>query len=230
MNKKLLAAALFAASTSVSFAQSAFDGAYGQVGIGYSSASPSSSGGSQTITTAPLAGTYSRSSSFSSSADFTGTVTLGYMGTVSGNYLLGIGAEYSPLAGSNTTVTTTGGGLTAATSQYKVQNGYNIFLSPAVAVDKDKLIYGKVGYAGTSVQTTYAGSNNPTLNFTGYSLGLGYKQIIKGGFYGFAEGNYYSYGNQKFNSSGTVSGFAYTTTQTVNTNAFNLIAGIGYKF
>jgi len=230
MNKKLLAAALLASSATGVFAQSAFDGAFGQVGIGYSSTSPSGNSGSQTISTAPYVGTYSRSTSFSSTADFTGTVSVGYYGTVSNNFLLGVGAEYSPLAGSNTNATTTGGGLTSATSQYKVQNGYNIFLSPALAIDKDKLLYGKVGYAGTSVQTTYAGSSNPTLNFTGYSLGVGYKQIISGGLYGFAEGNYYSYGNQTFNSSGTVSGLAYTTTQTVNTNAFNLIAGIGYKF
>jgi len=225
----LVAAGVMSLSA-VASAQSAFDGAFGQLGIGYSSASPSGNSGSQTISTAPYVGTYSRSTSFSSTADFTGTVSVGYYGTVSNNFLLGVGAEYSPLAGSNTNATTTGGGLTSATSQYKVQNGYNIFLSPALAIDKDKLLYGKVGYAGTSIQTTYAGSSNPTLNFTGYSLGVGYKQIISGGLYGFAEGNYYSYGNQTFNSSGTVSGLAYTTTQTVNANAFNLIAGIGYKF
>ncbi|NQW69213.1 MAG: outer membrane beta-barrel protein [Betaproteobacteria bacterium] len=230
MKKNLLVAALLSVAATGTMAQSAFDGAYGQVGIGYASASPSGSNGSQTISTAPLVGTYSRSTSFSSTADFTGVVTVGYMGTVSKNFLMGIGAEYSPIAGSNTNATTTGGGLTSATSQYKVENSYNIFLSPAIAIDKDKLLYGKVGYAGTSVKTTYAGSNNPTLNFTGYSLGVGYKQIISGGLYGFAEGNYFSYGNQSYNSSGTVSGLAYTTTQTVNTNAFNLLAGIGYKF
>jgi hypothetical protein len=231
MNKKLLVAALFAASTSGAFAQSAFDGAYGQVGIGYSSTTPSSSNGSQTFTTAPFAGTtVNRSTSYSSASDFTGTVTIGYMGTVSNNFLLGIGAEYSPIAGSNTNATTTGGGLTSATSQYKVKNSYNIFLSPAFAVDKDKLVYGKVGYTGASTETTFAGSNNPTLNFTGYSLGLGYKQIIKGGLYGFFEGNYFSYGNQTSNTSGTASGLGYTTTSTVNANAYNLLAGIGYKF
>ena len=86
-------------------AQSAFDGVYGQVGIGYSSTSPTSSNGSQTITNNPGAGTYSRSTSNSSTGDFTGTVTVGYMGTVSNNFLLGIGAEYSPISGSNTNST-----------------------------------------------------------------------------------------------------------------------------
>ena len=211
-------------------AQSAFDGVYGQVGIGYSSTSPTSSNGSQTITNNPGAGTYSRSTSNSSTGDFTGTVTVGYMGTVSNNFLLGIGAEYSPISGSNTNSTSTGGGLPSATSQYKVQNGYNIFLSPAIAISKDKLIYGKVGYAGASVPTTYAGSNNPRVNFTGYSLGVGYKQIIQGGLYGFAEGNYFSYGNKQYNSSGIIGTTVYTTTQTLNANSYNLMVGVGYKF
>lgn len=222
----LVAAGVMSLSA-VANAQSAFDGAYGQIGIGYQSISPSSTNGSQTRSGT----TYPRSDSFSNSSDFTGTVTIGYMGTVSNNFLLGIGAEYSPIAGSNTNITSTGGGLPSGTPQYKFQNGYNIFLSPGLAVDKDKLVYAKVGYTGASTQTTFAGSNNPTTNFTGYSLGLGYKQIIQGGLYGFVEGNYFSYGNQTFNSSGTtVSGLAYTTTTTVNANAYNLLAGIGYKF
>lgn len=226
MKKKLLLASLFALVGSTAMAQSAFEGAYGQVGIGYLSATPGNGSGNQVMGGT----TYSRSTSFSNSSDFTGTVTIGYMGTVSNNFMLGIGAEYSPIAGSDTNATSSGGGLTTVTSQYKVKNGYNIFLSPAIAIDKDKLVYGKVGYTGMSAQVTYAGSNNPTINFTGYSLGLGYKQIIKGGFYGFAEGNYFSYGNQTSNMSGTVSGTAYTTATTVNANAYNLLVGIGYKF
>ena len=221
----LVAAGVMSLSA-VASAQSAFDGAYGQVGIGYQSTTPGGGSGNQVMGGT----TYNRSTSFSNANDFTGTVTIGYMGTVSNNFLLGIGAEYSPIAGSNTNTTTSGGGLTSATSQYKIENSYNIFLSPAIAIDKDKLVYGKVGYSGASVKTSFAGSNNPTTNFTGYSLGLGYKQIISGGFYGFAEGNYFSYGNQTTNSSGTVSGTAYTSSTTSNANAYNLLVGVGYKF
>lgn len=226
MKKKLVVASLLALAGTGVMAQSAFDGAYGQVGIGYSSATPGNGSGNQ------ISGgtTYSRSTTFSNSSDFTGTVTLGYMGTVSGNYLLGIGAEYSPITGSNNAATTTGGGLTTANSQWKTNNGYNVFLSPAIAIDKDKLVYGKVGYAGTNIQTTYAGSNNPSANLTGYSVGLGYKQIIKGGLYGFAEGNYYSYGNQTLTMTGTTSGTAYTTNTSINANSYNLLVGVGYKF
>jgi outer membrane immunogenic protein len=225
MNKKLLVAALFAVAGTSAMAQSAFNGAYGQVGIGYSSASPSTSNATQTVG----GSTVNRSISSSSSSDFTGTVTVGYMGTVSNNFLLGIGAEYSPLPGSSTNSTASGGGFTTTTSTYKVQNGYNIFLSPAIAIDKDKLAYAKVGYAGTQIKVDY-GSGNNTTNYTGYSLGLGYKQIIQGGLYGFAEGNYFSYGNKTTNLSGTTSGTAWTTSQTSNANAYNLLVGIGYKF
>ena len=226
MKRKLLVTSLLALAGSTATAQSAFEGAYGQVGIGYSSTTPGNGSGNINIGGT----TYSRSTSYSSTSDFTGTVTIGYMGTVSNNFLLGIGAEYSPIAGSNTNATTTGGGLASSTSQYNIQNSYNIFLSPAFAIDKDKLVYGKVGYTGAAAKTSVAGSNNPTTNFTGYSLGLGYKQIIKGGFYGFAEGNYYSYGNQTTTVTGTVSGTAYSSSTTVNANSYNLLVGVGYKF
>jgi hypothetical protein len=226
MNKKLLVAALFTFAGTGAMAQSAFDGAYGQVGIGYSSTTPGGGSGNQSIT--GFSG--SRSTSFSSTSDFTGTVTVGYMGTVSGNFLLGIGAEYSPIAGNKANATTTGGGFTTTTTQYNVENSYNIFVSPAMAIDKDKLVYGKVGYTGASVKTSFPGSSNPTTNYTGYSLGLGYKQIINGGFYGFAEGNYFSYGNQTTTTTGTAGGFAYTSNTTSNANAFNLLVGVGYKF
>lgn len=221
----LVAAGIMSVSA-VANAQSAFDGAYGQVGIGFQNTSPGGGSGNQTIAGLNV----NRSTSFSSTSDFTGTVTIGYMGTVSGNFLLGIGAEYSPIAGNKANATTTGGGLASATSQYNVENSYNIFVSPAMAIDKDKLVYGKIGYTGTSAKVTFPGSNNPTTNFTGYSLGLGYKQIINGGFYGFAEGNYFSYGNQTTTSTGTASGFAYTSNTTSNANAFNLLVGVGYKF
>ena len=226
MKRKLLVAALFAVAGTSAMAQSAFDGAYGQVGIGYSSASPSTSNATQTVS----GSTVNRSFSSSTSSDFTGTVTVGYMGTVSNGLLLGIGAEYSPLPGSSTNTTASGGGYTTSNLTYKVQNGYNIFLSPAIAIDKDKLAYAKVGYAGTQVKVDIPGANSITTNYTGYSLGLGYKQIIQGGLYGFAEGNYFSYGNQTVNSSGTTSGTAWTTSQTSNVNAYNLLVGVGYRF
>ena len=80
------------------------------------------------------------------------------------------------------------------------------------------MAYAKVGYTGTTYSITEGSTDN--FNLTGYSLGLGYKQIIDGGLYGFAEGNFMSY-DQK-----TVS----TPPVRLSGNSMNLLVGIGYKF
>lgn len=223
MKKKLLAAALLSAATTGAMAQSAFEGAYGQIGIGYESVMPSTnsyqfSSGSTVI---PL------SSSANTANSFTGTVTLGYMFSVNKDFLLGIGAEYSPLEGQSAGTSLSSPNLIPSTlsGNYKKKNSYNIFLSPATPIGKDGLLYGKVGYTGAQI------SSGENTNYTGYSLGLGYKQIISGGFYGFGEANYFSYGNQSESTTANLSnGAPYTISGKSSANAFNLLVGVGYKF
>ena len=75
-------------------AQSKFEGAYGQVGIGYESVSPSTS------TTVTYGGTNVPTSiGLSNSNSFAGTATLGYYFPVTNDFLLGFGGEYSPISG-----------------------------------------------------------------------------------------------------------------------------------
>lgn len=239
MNKKIIVAILCSASATGVMAQSAFEGAYGQLGIGYQNVSPSisnvtisGSAGGTTLTNFPLA------SSIGSSNNFTGTATLGYNFAVSKEFLLGIGAEYSPLASNSSNVSANygpdaNGAWYRASSTFKIENSYNIFISPAIAIDKDKLAYAKVGYTGANAKGA-----GQSINFTGYSLGLGYKQIISGGWYGFGEVNYASYGNQNistnYNSVVTVGGTTYnvptTAKATVSANTMNLLVGVGYRF
>jgi hypothetical protein len=225
----LVAAGVMSLSAVANAQSSAFDGAYGQVGIGYQSISPSSSN------VVEIAGgnTFNGNTPSVNSSNFTGTVTIGYTAPISGQFLLGIGAEYSPIAGSTTNTTTNYSGG-SGTGTYQVQNSYNIFLAPAIAIDKDKLAYAKVGYTGASIKTqsTTAGdtAGSTTTNLNGFSLGLGYKQINSGGLYGFIEGNYFNYVNTSVNSSGNIGGTAYTLNYNVSANAYNVLAGIGYKF
>ena len=223
MKKKLLVASLFALTGSVAMAQSAFEGAYGQLGIGYESIMPSVKNYQITSgsTVVPL------SSSANTANSFTGTVTLGYMFSVQKDFLLGIGAEYSPLQGQSANTSLSSPNVTPNTlpGSYKKKNSYNIFLSPATPIGKDGLLYGKVGYTGMQIDS------GETTNYSGYSLGLGYKQMISGGFYGFGEANYFSYGNKSESSSGRLSnGNAYTISGTSNANAFNFLVGVGYRF
>lgn len=187
-------------ATSAFAQKSAFDGAYGQLGIGYQSSKAKSD---------------EAGLSFNSTNGFASVVAAGYNFSVSKEFLLGIGAEYSfvPTSEGNLTFTDSDTGL-QVTEKYKNQNTYNIFLSPGYAISKDQLAYAKVGYTGTTYKFPES-----SYNLNGYSLGLGYKQIINGGLYGFAEGNYFSYGNKT-----TEGGIK------LNGNSMNLLVGVGYKF
>ena len=209
--KTLIVGIGFISLTASSFAQSVFEGFYGQVGIGYENSTPSYSGGTLNNSA------YSYSLSGGTTNSFAATATIGYYFPVTGSFLLGIGAEYSPLSGtsSNATLTIPAGKYSESQS-IKKGDSYNLFISPAYAIDKEKLAYAKVGYSNANYEI---GGDNDTYN--GYSLGLGYRQIIQGSWYGFAEVNYMSYGNQNVatNASGTAS-FKVT----------NALVGVGYKF
>ena len=92
-----------------------------------------------------------------------------------------------------------------------------------------------------TVPTTGAGLSSNSTGGGGYLVGLGYKQIIKGGLYFFAEGNYMGYGNlgetytSKANSASetavgvTNSGVTHITgRQNLSTYPFSI--GRGYAF
>lgn len=225
MNKFVKIASMIAVS---SFAASAsaqsFEGFYGQVGVGYEAISPSfSSGGLMAA---------GRTFPISTSAEEKGTVGgalgLGYMGSVTNDFLLGFGVEFNPITSSsgNYSYGALGSNFKGT---YEKQNSYNIFISPATPIGKDGLLYGKVGYTGTSVKMTEYGSSNTT-NYTGYSLGAGYKQFISGNLYAFGEVNYANYGNQSNTISGRVGTAQYSYTMTSSANVVNALFGIGYKF
>jgi|APCry1669189070_1035195.scaffolds.fasta_scaffold54550_1 hypothetical protein len=212
---QLLVALSLIGLTLPTFAQSVFEGFYGQVGIGYENSTPSYSGGTLNgITPGPL---YTYGISGGTTNSFAATVTLGYYFPVAGSFLLGIGAEYSPLSGNSSNATVSIPGVKYSESQsVKKGDSYNFFISPAYAIDKEKLAYAKVGYSGANYEI---GGDNDTYN--GYSLGLGYRQIIQGSWYGFAEINYTSYGSQNVASNAT---------GTASFKVTNGLVGVGYKF
>lgn len=229
MNKKVLVAVLSTAIAVPALAQSSkFQGAFGQIGIGYESASPNHD--SATLSVSGRNIPVNTSSSNANSA--IGTVSLGWYQDVAKGFLLGIGAEYSPIAGSGADMTVSAAtrlpGQNNITNDYRYQkkNSYNIFLSPAMTVGTDGLAYAKVGYTGAQV----ANYNNLTYNFSGYSLGLGYKQFFSAGWYGFIEANYASYGNQTKSISTPQAGRSITASGTNGLTTMNGLVGVGYKF
>ena len=225
MKIKLLVAAAATVVASSAMAQSAFEGAYGQLGIGFENNTVSSS-------SATASGFGAFSAPGASGGSFSSTVALGYNFAINNQFLLGIGADYGfidsgKFYGSNASAGNTG---------FTVSNRYNIFITPGYAIDKDKLAYIKAGYSSQNIKVTDQASGSDTNgqsvaqgNASGYVLGLGYKQMITGGFYGFGEANYYNYGGvqtgSKTLSTGTViSGYS------PNSNAYQFLVGVGYKY
>jgi len=224
MKRKLLVASLLALAGSGAIAQS-FEGIYGQVGVGFQSVVPSLSNAS---ITSPSGTRYNMGTSVDTTNSFTGTATLGYSFLVTPSFLLGFGGEYSPFAGQSGNVTYTNSQLSPSTisSTYKIKNSYNFFLSPGIVIDPQSVAYAKIGYTGAAID-----GGGSTTNYTGYSLGLGYKRFISGNIYAFGEGNYFSYGNKTETSSGPWGGGgSYTASTTSSANAYNFLVGVGYKF
>ena len=209
-----------------SFAQSKFEGFYGQIAVGYESISP-------TLTNTPIAVSGSSSTiplatSISSTSGATGNVALGYTASVTKDFTLAIGAEYYPINSQSGNYTSTLAGKTSS-GTYQKQNVYNIYLAPGMNVGTDGLAYFKVGYTGASIKSTQ-GSASSTENLSGYSLGLGYKQFFTGNWYGFGEANYFSYGNSVDNQRAPASTRTLSWSTTLNANVYNLLIGLGYKF
>uniref|UniRef100_B1XRY8 Outer membrane protein beta-barrel domain-containing protein n=1 Tax=Polynucleobacter necessarius subsp. necessarius (strain STIR1) TaxID=452638 RepID=B1XRY8_POLNS len=148
-------------------------------------------------------------------------------------FLLGLGADYGfiPSSGSN-------GTNSNGTLQTKVSNRYNVFLAPGYALDKDKLVYLKAGYSSQTIKVTdqsNAGSNSSEIAggiANGFVVGLGYKQMVTSGFYGFGEANYYSYSG--LSSSAKIltdnAGTWNVTGYSPKSSAYQFLVGVGYKF
>lgn len=241
MNIKIIAAlsvGLFATQVSaleisaIDKKNSAFVGAYGQIGAGYESNT-------------------AQSSTFSLSAESVGTINTltgqnptsdgvalvlggGYNFQIDSRFLLGVGGDWSAFNNvtSDSTYNIESGGMLGI--GYKTSNRYSIFVTPSYVIDKDKLAYFKVGYTGQGV-TAIDGESGGTLGgsaqLSGYALGLGYKQMITHGIYAFGEGNYYGYSKTNWN---TTLGNSGGTPVNVNANpdviSYTFLAGVGYVY
>jgi len=238
MKIKLLVAAAATVVASSAMAQSAFQGFYGQLGTGYESNSLTSLGATYSfITSGNVSGTGSASASNQTANGVPLVIGLGYNFKLTNTWLLGIGADYSALSQETSSYrsTDTDGSLNGP-GKIKVSNRYNIFLTPGYAIDKDRLIYAKAGYSSQSLKYSAAAYDttpalNKTSNANGYVLGVGYKQMITSGFYGFAEGNYMSYSKANMGMSWTeTTGTRVITTSNAGSSGYTFLVGVGYKF
>jgi outer membrane immunogenic protein len=246
-------------------AQSAFAGFYGQVSTGYESNQLGSLSG--TATNTPNQGTDTNRSG--SSQAFGGAplvLGIGYYWQANDKWYLGVGADYSalsqttsPMSVSNTNAIANNSILSGETAisngSLQLSNRFNLFLTPAYAIDKDKLVYLKAGYSQVTAQynratslirtangvstTTAATGGSQSSNQGGYLIGLGYKQIITSGLYGFVEGNYMGYSAPSYSYStyspaavslGRSASARTVTTSFASLNSFQALIGLGYAF
>ena len=244
MNRTIIAFAV-AGLAGTAHAQSAFEGFYGQIATGYES---------NTIENLDIFYTYRLISGFTGSGSSKASSQnasgmplvfgLGYNFKINNSWLIGLGVDYSALSQVDTSpysASNSNGGRTP-NIQLTVQDRYNIFLSPAYVIDKDKLAYFKVGYSAQTVKSLTPAHNTPTAyvsavntsnNVNGYILGLGYKQMISGGFYGFAEVNYMKYTKGDTNvgySSIDSNRTSFTTASDFGASTYTLLVGVGYRF
>ncbi len=203
-----------------------FSGFYTQLGLGYQSFSPSFSDSYYTLGST----TYSSTTQSGALQGVTGTLTAGYNFPMSSSFLLGIGAEISPIAGASSSVGgATIGNVSIPAASYQLNNSYNLFVSAVVPLEKMTAVYGKIGYSKANVT---AGPNLDALNYSGYSLGIGYKSVISGNVYAYIEANYFNYGKVSSSGTGVIPGsstvYGYSTNSTAT--AFNILYGIGISF
>lgn len=248
-------------------AQSAFIGFYGQLSTGYESNQLGSMSGSSNVT--PYV--KSDASDTAPSQNFGGAplvLGLGHYWQANEKWLVGLGADYSALkqtSSSFSLISSNAPGSSAIAAgqtlsfngaSMQLSNRFNLFVTPAYAIDKDKLVYLKAGYSQVTTQYNRVSSvtksfngvsiTNPAIggsqssNQGGYLLGLGYKQIITSGLYGFVEGNYMGYSAPSYtftstNAADIINGKTPINTRTVaqnfaSLNTYQVLVGLGYAF
>jgi opacity protein-like surface antigen len=256
----LAMAGVFATSANAqSVKVNAWEGAYGQVGVGYGLFVPKIGSGTAVSSTAPAPGgpngypsTVSQGASASNVNNVnTGIAALaaGYNFGINETWILGLGASYYPGASSSATgqlstaptvlnnnnpalnpayAIPVSGNSTTAT--YNVKNLYSVVFTPGYAIDKNRLAYAKLGYTGATIGLSGPSLAYQTTNLTGWTLGLGYKQMVTESLYAFGEVNYASYGTK--NISATLTNSAGTSLQgmTVSGNGTDILVGVGYRF
>ena len=246
-------------------AQSAFAGFYGQISTGYESNQLGSLSGTGTNT--PNQGTdVIRSAPSQTFGGAPLVLGIGYYWQANDKWLIGVGADYSalsqttsPMSVSNTNAVGNNSILSGETAtsngNLQLSNRFNLFITPAYAIDKDKLVYIKAGYSQVTAQynratsltrtansvstTTAATGGSQSSNQGGYLIGLGYKQIITSGLYGFVEGNYMGYSAPSYSYStyspaavslGRSASARTVTTSFASLNTFQALIGLGYAF
>jgi outer membrane immunogenic protein len=249
-----LAIALTTAAAGSAMAQStktnAWEGAYGQWSAGFASFSPKI--GATTIAPSGSLAYYpsllGQTVNVGTSADTLNTATnaiaAGYNFGINESYVLGLGASYyigATGSGNGSFTLSAPGGATGLPSPYppalpalnktspiyyQLKNLWSVTLNPGYVIDKNRLVYGKIGYTGVTIGINSSTAPYQTTGLSGLALGIGYKQMITESIYLMGEANYGSFGNKATSLSSSNGTFS----STVSGTGYDLLIGVGYRF
>jgi len=199
-------------------AHSKFEGFYADVGLGYRDVNTSTS------SVLKLNGADIPSSISSSGPSHNlAVLTAGYSFNIAQHYFLGIGGNISPSNGLTQQLQIQALNKTTTLSGVTALYNYGFFLSPGIQME-DGLLYLKVG------KQTQVDNSNTGPNYSGYLLGLGYKQFICDSIYIFGEANYLSYDAQTTTRAITSLGQTLNASVTTSAQTTRFLLGVGYQF
>ena len=225
MNKilKLSAIALLASSTSLMAQSKSFEG----VSLGLSASVVGAEVSGNSASSSP--GTRSSSGSIGKVAEIA-AIDLSYGYPVSNNFLVAIGASYTPGKAKAGTGTYTGDGTTGDTNgklNLEISDPYTIYIAPTYAVSKDAALYAKLGYSKADVNVTATDSASLSQkpgDLEGITYAIGSKILLNNNLYIGVEASLTEYDSIS----------ATRTTGSVNVNADATVAQgtitLGYKF
>lgn len=161
----------------------------------------------------------------------TNKIGLGYTYGINDRYTLGIAASYSlgaSSAANGSFYATLPNGTTSSPTwfKYQIKDLWSVTVNPGYVIDKDKLAYAKVGMTGNTMGINGGTANYQTYNFTGYVLGLGYKQMVTQSVYFLGEVNYAGISSK----TATIQTSGGPITGNVGGSGVDVLVGVGYKF
>ena len=214
----------------------AWEGFYGQLGVGFGIFTPSLSNGTAANSAVPAAQITTSATGVNNINSGLVNLAAGYNYGINSNWVVGVGATYYPGASSSATGTLNGtaaspyGALSSSsTATYNVKNLYSIVLTPGYAIDKDRLVYAKVGYTGATIGLSTSKISYFTTSLSGIALGLGYKQMVTSSLYAFGEVNYATYGSKNVATVVDSQGTTYSGMSAKGTGT-DFLVGVGYRF
>jgi hypothetical protein len=148
-----------------------------------------------------------------------------------GDYTWGLNDKYTLALGyemntnnpseSNLTTKTTG---SPGSGTAKLSSMTNLYVKPGMVLNKDALVYAKLGYV--SGKSTFVGSDGvpADTNFNAYSIGVGYLQNLSKNLFAFGEIN----SLMALEKDATLP--SSTITYKLKVDGTNALVGIGYRF